>query len=184
MREFEILEEFLDFAWLQIARGKADRKSPARCPTFITTNNDGYPRARTLVLRRSNRESDEIEFHTDKTSQKMLSLEKDSRAGIHFWLPKVQLQIQMDVNVKIKVGEVTAPIWRNVPKNSRVSYGTIPTPGTIIKKPFDYEQNPAQNRFAILICHIQLIELLHLGAKHVRARFMKSQKWKGLWLAP
>ena len=60
MREFEILEEFLDFAWLQIARGKADRKSPARCPTFITTNNDGYPRARTLVLRRSNRESDEI----------------------------------------------------------------------------------------------------------------------------
>ena len=43
MREFEILEEFLDFAWLQISRGKADRKSPARCPTFITTNNDGYP---------------------------------------------------------------------------------------------------------------------------------------------
>ena len=137
MREFEILEEFLDFAWAQISRGRADKKSPARCPTFITKNNHGYPRARTLVLRRSNRESDEIEFHTDKTSQKMLSLEKDSRAGIHFWLPKVQLQIQMDVNVKIKVGEVTAPIWRNVPKNSRVSYGTIPTPGTIIKKPFD-----------------------------------------------
>ena len=184
MREFEILEEFLDFAWAQISRGRADKKSPARCPTFITKNNHGYPRARTLVLRRSNRESDEIEFHTDKTSQKMLSLEKDPRAGIHFWLPRTQLQIQMDVIVEVRVGELTLSNWKNVPNSSRSSFGTIPSPGTVIQKSLDYSQLPDQNRFAILICHIKLIELLHLGAKHVRARFMKSQQWNGQWLAP
>ena len=74
MKNFQNLDDFLDFAWVQISRGKADKKSPARHPTFITLNTNGFPNARTLVMRQCDRESNQIEFHTDTFSSKMLSL--------------------------------------------------------------------------------------------------------------
>ena len=184
MKVFQKLDDFLDFGWAQISRGKADKKSPARHPTFVTSKADGFPNARTLVLRRSDRKNNQIEFHTDTASSKMLALEENPRAGIHIWLPKVQLQIQMDVVVEVKVGEITIPNWRNVPTSSRVTYGTIPSPGTVIGSPLAYDNTPDHKRFAILICDIQSIQLLLLGVKHIRAYYKKTTNWQGEWLSP
>jgi hypothetical protein len=114
----------------------------------------------------------------------MLSLKENPHAGIHIWLPKVNLQIQMDVHVEIRTGEITIPYWNNVPTNSRSAYGAIPSPGTVIKNPFDYEYAPDQKRFAVLICHMQTIQLLLLGDKHIRAKFKKETNWQGEWLSP
>jgi len=184
MNVFQKLDDFLDFGWAQIYRGKADKKSPARQPTFVTSNADGFPNARTLVMRRCDRKNNQIEFHTDTASSKIIELEKNSRAGIHIWLPKVQLQIQMDVVVKIKVGDITIPYWNNVPTNSRVSYGTLPSPGNVIKSPFAYDYAPDQKRFAVLVCHIESIQLLLIGVKHIRANYKKTNNWQGEWLSP
>ncbi len=184
MNVFQNLDEFLDFGWAQIYRGKADKKSPARQPTFVTSSADGFPNARTLVMRRSDRENNQIEFHTDTASSKMMELEKNPHAGIHIWLPKVQLQIQMDVVVEVKVGDITIPKWKNVPTKSKFAYGTIPSPGTVINSPLAYDYAPNQKRFAVLICHIQLIQLLLLGAKHIRAKYKKTTNWQGEWLSP
>ena len=184
MKVFQKLDDFLDFAWVQISRGKVDKKSPARHPTFVTSSVDGLPNARTLVMRRSDRKNNQIEFHTDTASSKMLALEKNPRAGIHIWLPKVQLQIQIDVVVEIKVGDITIPYWKNVPTNSRVAYGTIPSPGNVLESPLAYDHAPDQKRFAVLICHIQSIQLLLLGDKHIRAKFKKETNWQGEWLSP
>ena len=82
MKVFHKLDDFLDFAWVQISRGKADKKSPARHPTFITSNTDGFPNARTLVMRQCDRENNQIEFHTDTDSSKMLSLQENTHARI------------------------------------------------------------------------------------------------------
>ena len=184
MKVFHKLGDFIDFAWIQIFRGKADKKSPARHPTFITSSSNGYPNARTLVMRHCDREINQIEFHTDTDSSKMLSLQENPHAGIHIWLPKVNLQIQMDVNVEIKTGAITIPYWNNIPSNSRTAYGTIPRTGTVIESPNSYEYSPDQKRFAVLICHIQSIQLLLLGAKHIRAYYKKTTNWQGVWLSP
>ena len=184
MKVFHKLDDFLDFGWAQISRGKADKKSPARYPTFVTSSTDGFPNARTLVMRRSDRENNQIEFHTDTASSKILDLEETPRAGIHIWLPKVQLQIQMDVVVEVMVGVITIPKWRDVPTSSRVAYGTIPSPGNIIESPFAYDHAPDQKRFAVLVCHIQSIQLLLLGVKHIRACYKKTTNWQGEWLSP
>ena len=144
MKVFQKLDDFLNFGWAQIYRGKADKKSPARHPTFVTSSAYGFPNARTLVMRRCDQKKNQIEFHTDTASSKMLVLKENPQAGIHIWLPKVQLQIQMDVDVEVKVGDITIPNWRNVPTNSRVAYGTIPSPGTILDNPFAYEHAPDQ----------------------------------------
>ena len=184
MKVFQKLDIFLDFGWAQISRGKADKKSPARNPTFVTSSADGFPNARTLVMRRSDRKNNKIEFHTDTASSKMSELEENPRAGIHIWLPKVQLQIQMDVVVEVMVGVMTIPNWRDVPINSRDAYGTIPSPGNIIESPFAYDHAPDQKRFAVLVCHIQSIQLLLLGVKHIRACYKKTTNWQGEWLSP
>jgi len=184
MKFFHKLGDFLDFAWIQISRGKADKKSPARHPTFITSSSNSYPDARTLVMRQCDRENNQIEFHTDTNSSKILSLKENPHAGIHIWLPKVNLQIQMDVVVEIKTGDITISYWNNIPINSRTAYGTIPSPGSVIETPTSYEYAPDQKRFAVLICHIQTIQLLLLGDKHIRAKFKKERNWHGEWLSP
>ena len=184
MKVFQKLDDFLDFGWQQISRGKADKKSPARHPTFVTSSANGFPNARTLVMRRCDRKNNQIEFHTDTDSSKMLALKENPRAGIHIWLPKNQLQIQMDVVVEVNVGDITIPNWKNVPPNSRVAYGTIPSPGTVIGSPLDYNHTPDQKRFAVLVCDIQSIQLLLLGVKHIRAYYKKTSNWQGEWLSP
>ena len=184
MKVFQKLDDFLDFAWVQISRGKVDKKSPARHPTFVTSSVDGLPNARTLVMRRSDRKNNQIEFHTDTASSKMLALEENPCAGIHIWLPKVQLQIQMDVVIEVKVGDITIPNWKNVPTNSRVAYGTIPSPGTVLESALAYDYAPDQKRFAVLLCHIQSIQLLLLGVRHIRAYYKKTTNWQGEWLSP
>ena len=184
MKVFQKPDDFLDYAWAQISRGKADKKSPARYPTFVTSSADGFPNARTLVMRRSDRKNNQIEFHTDTASSKMFALKESPRAGIHIWLPKVQLQIQMDVVVEVKVGDITIPYWRDVPTNSRVAYGTIPSPGKVIGSPLAYDYVPDQKRFAVLVCDIQSIQLLLLGVKHIRAYYKKTTNWQGEWLSP
>ena len=184
MKAFEKLDNFLEFGWAQLFRGKADKKSPARHPTFVTSSEKSFPNARTLVMRRIDRKDNQIEFHTDTASSKMMALEKNPHAAIHIWLPKVQLQIQMDVLVDVKVGDITIPNWRNVPTYSRVAYGTIPNPGSVIEGPFDYDHAPDQKRFAVLLCDIQSIQLLLLGVKHIRAHYKKTTNWQGEWLSP
>ena len=184
MKDFQKLDDFLDFGWAQIYRGKADKKSPARHPTFVTSSIDGFPNARTLVMRRCDQKNNKIEFHTDTASSKMFALKENPRAGIHIWLPKVQLQIQMAVFVEVKVGDITIPYWRNVPSTSRVAYGNIPCPGTVLESHHAYDHVPDQKRFGVLICHIQSIQLLLLGAKHIRAHYKKTTNWQGEWLSP
>ena len=83
----------------------------------MTSIIDGFPNARTLVMRRCYQKNNQIEFHTDTASLKMFALKESPCAGIHIWLPKVQLQIQMDVIVEVKVGDITIAYWRDVPTN-------------------------------------------------------------------
>ena len=184
MKDFQKLDDFLEFGWAQIYRGKADKKSPVRHPTFVTSSIDGFPNARTLVMRLCDQKNNKIEFHTDTASSKIFALKENPRAGIHIWLPKVQLQIQMEVIVQVKVGDITIQNWRNVPTNSRVAYGTIPSPGNVIGSPLAYDYAPDQKRFAVLVCHIKSIQLLLLGAKHIRAYYKKTTNWQGEWLSP
>ena len=184
MKDFQKLDDFLEFGWAQIYRGKADKKSPARHPTFVTSSMDGFPNARTLVMRRCDQKNNKIEFHTDTASSKMFALRENPRAGIHIWLPKVQLQIQMEVIVEVKVGDITIPYWRDVPSKSKVTYGTIPSPGTVLESPFAYDYTSNQKRFAVLVCDIQAIQLLLLGDKHIRALYKKTTNWQGEWLSP
>ena len=182
--EFYDLKELYEYAWRLVIRGTVDKKSPARHPTIGTNGISGMPELRTVVLRHADQKTASLEVHTDIKSKKIEELENNPRVGMHIWFPTNKLQVRVKAIAEIQKGDEIKEQWGKVPNASRVSYGTLPTPGTIIKSSFDYEKPVKFERFCIIKLNIEEIDLTHLGNRHTRALFAKTNNWSGSWLAP
>jgi len=182
--EFDDLREMHEYAWRLIIRGTVDKKSPARHPTLGTSGLFGMPELRTVVLRHADQMAAKLEVHTDFKSRKIEELKMNPKVGLHIWFPKNKLQIRLKAVSKIKTGETLRKKWDKVPYNSRVSYGTIPAPGTSISTSFSYKKPANFERFCVIEVKIEEIDLTHLGTRHTRALFSRESKWSGTWLAP
>ncbi|MEM7520861.1 MAG: pyridoxamine 5'-phosphate oxidase family protein [Pseudomonadota bacterium] len=178
------LAAFLTEGWQHISRGVADRHAPARHPTFATVSPQGKPEARTVVLRKAQRSEDVLEVQTDTRTPKIAALRANPFATLHVWVPRSDLQLRLNGAVEILTGEAVAEDWKKVPEASRVSYGTMPAPGTPIASVYAYEKPPNADRFAVLRVHLTDIDLVHLGAQHRRAFFARDDGWQGTWVAP
>lgn len=180
----ERLDTLLDQAWSRLLRGVHDRHAPARHPTLATHSPDGWPEARTVVLRAADRAAATLDLHTDLQSPKIAALTALPRAALHIWDASAHLQLRLRAEVTVLTGPATAALWDRVPPASRVSYGTTPPPGQPIPAALDYTTQPDPARFAVLRCHLLEMDLLHLGPRHRRARFSRAGGWAGTWLAP
>lgn len=178
------LTAFLTEAWQHLGRGVADSKSPARYPTFATTAPDGTPEARTVALRGARQSDATVEVHTDIETDKITALRAHPIAALHIWLPRANLQIRLTGEVDILTGDDVEDQWQKVPPASRVSYGTMPIPGTPIDHVYAYEKPSERSRFAVLNCHLKHIDLVHLDTRHRRAMYRSSDGWAGTWVAP
>ncbi|MEM8655731.1 MAG: pyridoxamine 5'-phosphate oxidase family protein [Pseudomonadota bacterium] len=178
------LAAFLDTCWQHLRRGVADSRSPARYPVFATVSPEGVPEARTVALRRASAAEAVVEVHTDIVTPKVAALRASPVAALHVWLPKSRLQIRLTTTVEILTGDTVEDAWVKVPPASRVSYGTVPDPGVPIADVFDYEKPPERDRFAVLRCAVDHIDLVHLGERHRRAEYVRADGWRGTWLAP
>ena len=112
------LGAFLDTAWQHLQRGVADRRSPARYPTFATVSPDGVPEARTVALRKASRSDGCVEVHTDIVTPKVAALRAHPRAALHVWLPRADLQIRLTTTVHILTGDQVIEAWDQVPPAS------------------------------------------------------------------
>lgn len=180
----ETLPDLLDRAWSCLERGPVDRDAAARHPTLATIDRQGWPEARTVVLRSVSRADDLVEVHTDLHSPKVASLRATPRAALHVWDAAARLQIRLQARVEILTGPEVAETWAQVPDHPRQSYGIVPPPGTPIGSSRGYRAVPDPATFAVLRCHPVHIDLLHLGDVHRRARFLQADGWTGQWLAP
>ena len=182
--EFNDLREMHEHAWRLITRGIVDKKSPARHPTFGTVGLLGMPELRTVVLRHADQKASSLEVHTDVESKKVEELKLNPNVGIHIWFPSNKLQVRIKAVSEIKTGNAIKQQWEKTPDVSRISYGTLPTPGTIIQSSFAYEKPANFERFCIINVNIEEMDLTHLGVRHTRAVFTKKTNWSGSWLAP
>lgn len=170
--------------WSRLTRGVRDRHAPARHPTFATVSPDGWPEARTVVLRAANETDGTLDIHTDLRSAKVTALRINPRAAIHIWDGSAHLQTRMDVLVTILTGEAAASYWEKLPEQGRLNYGTTPAPGGPIADSLDYVKQPDQSIYAVLRCSVQAIDAVHLGPQHRRARFDYANGRAGQWLVP
>jgi hypothetical protein len=170
--------------WARLVRGAGDRHAPARHPTFATVSPDGWPEARTVVLRAADPVAGAADVHTEITSAKVAALRANPRAALHVWDSAAHLQTRLMVRVDILTGPQVADIWARVPDPSRQGYGTRPAPGSPIADALAYTKGPDAKSFVVLRCVVQQIDALHLGPQHRRARFDRTDGFAGLWLAP
>lgn len=181
---FETHVGMLNAVWATLARGVADAQHPARLPTLATVSADGWPEARTVVLRSADHDAGEVTLHTDVSSDKIKSLRTTPRAALHIWDADQCLQIRLQAEVTIDTGPDTRVLWDRIPDHAQQSYGVTPPPGTVITTALDYIKIPDPDTFAVLQCKVMHIDAVHLGADHRRAQFSRARHWNGEWLSP
>jgi pyridoxamine 5'-phosphate oxidase len=170
--------------WDLLARGVADATHPCRLPTVATVSPDGWPEARSMVLRAADPLAGVVMLHTDLYSSKLASLRATPRAALHIWVADAALQIRLQADVTINSGAGLRALWDKIPDHARQSYGVTPAPGTPIADALDYVKAPDPATFAVLVCRVMQIDLVHLGAQHRRAAYSRSDDWAGGWLSP
>ena len=181
---FETTDGIWKKVWSALGQGVSDASRPARLPTFATVSPDGWPQARTVVLRSADRKAGRVAVYTDLFSDKIRSLRAQPRAALHIWDPKEDLQIRLQAEVTIISGPDTRLLWDQTPDHAQQSYGVIPPPGTPIENALAYGKTPDPDSFAVLDCTITAIDAVHLGADHRRACFSRVGHWQGQWLSP
>jgi pyridoxamine 5'-phosphate oxidase len=194
------LNAILDDIWTRWGRGTADRRSPFHTPIVGSTGHDATPEQRVMVLRKSDRTTGTLRFHTDIRSTKIRQLAAKSAVSILGYDPGAKVQLRTSGTAKvIATGPFADDAWAATSLSGRRSYLTTLPPGNISNAatsglPASYETTmPAlreseagRANFAIVVVTLDRLEWLHLASTgHRRAAFTRaSDEWTGTWLIP
>ena len=194
---YEDLIEIQNKYWSMLEDAVTNRSSPFRIPVFMCSNNDEID-GRIVVLRKSDRENNLLQFHTDLRSPKVDILYNNNKASLLFYDKEKKIQLRVKVECKINnQNSVTEASWKKTQHISRRCYLTDSPPGTISENPtsgmiskledFDYTMEQSEDgykNFTVIKCYIKSIEWLYLAAKgHRRVKFdIKNNK--EYWLVP
>ena len=194
---YESLEEIKNKYWSMLDDAVTNRSSPFRIPVFMCTHQDEID-GRIVVLRKSDRANNLLQFHTDFRSPKVDILRKNNKASLLFYdkEEKIQLRVKVDCEINNQ-NSTTEESWKKTQHISRRCYLTDSPPGTNSDNPtsgmiskledFDYTMEQSEDgfkNFTVIKCNIKSIEWLYLAAKgHRRAKF-DTESNKKSWLVP
>ena len=194
---YENFEEIQNKYWSMLDDAVTNRASPFRIPVFICTHQDELD-GRIVVLRKSDRANNLLQFHTDLRSPKVEILKKNKRASLVFYDKEEKIQLRVKVECEVNnQNSTTEASWKKTQHISRRCYLTDSPPGTNSDKPtsglkpeldnfeFTMEQSEeGYKNFTVIQCKIRSIEWLYLAAKgHRRAKFNLENN-KDTWLVP
>ena len=194
---YENLEEIQNKYWSMLDDAVTNRGSSFRIPVFVCTHQNEVD-GRIVVLRKSDRANNLLQFHTDLRSPKVDILKKNKNASLVFYdkEEKIQLRVKVDCEINNQ-NSTTEEAWKKTQHISRRCYLTDNPPGTKSENPtsgmiskledFDYTMEQSEEgykNFTVIKCKIKSIEWLYLAAKgHRRAKFDLENK-KENWLVP
>ena len=194
---YENLEEIQNKYWSMLNDAVTNRASPFRIPVFMCAHQEEID-GRIVVLRKTDRANNLLQFHTDLRSPKVDILKKNNKASLLFYDKEEKIQLRVKVNCEINNQNlITEESWKKTQHISRRCYLTDSPPGTMSEKPtsgmiskledFDYTMEQSEEgyeNFTVIKCKIKSIEWLYLAAKgHRRARFEVDNN-KEYWLVP
>lgn len=199
--EVDELSELLDRIWSGFARGAYSNREAFHWPA-IATNTQDAPAVRTVVLRRSDRPSRLLEFHTDVRSEKLAQLRQDPRMSWFFFDAERKVQLRVEATATLHESDAHARrIWDALSPSARIIYTSNLAPGTEVDEPLSglpsaRESGPfavpgADNgwsNFVVVSTHVTAIEFLVIGRRgQRRAQFTwdeGAQSWQSTWLIP
>ena len=194
---YENLEEIQKKLWSMLDDAVVNRSSPFRIPVFICTDQNDID-GRIVVLRKSDRNNNILQFHTDLRSPKVNILKKNKNASFVFYDKEEKIQLRVKVICEINnKNSLTEKSWKKTQHISRRCYLTDSGPGSVSKNPtsgmiskledFDYTMEQSEKGyeyFTVIKCKIKSIEWLYLAAKGHRRAIFDFEKNKNNWLVP
>ena len=194
---YEDFSEIKKKIWLMLNDAITNRNSQFRIPTFICGDQSDFD-GRIVVLRKSDQQSNTIQFHSDIRSDKIEKLKRNPKAAMLFYDKEEKIQVRLKIECVVNYNNsITKESWSKTQHISRKCYLVDNGPGSKSKTPtsglkpeldnfeFTMEQSEeGYKNFTVIQCNIESIEWLYLAAKgHRRARFDISNN-KQNWLVP
>jgi len=192
-QHYDNLDACLDEAWRLIARGAADRRSPFHTVSLATLGLDGWPQARTLVLRDAARSTARLRLHTDRRAPKLKEIAAEPRVSLHLYDPGRKIQIRIRGEAKAHLdGPLFEEAWAKTRSFSRICYQVTSAPGAALATPdaavFDAAATgEGRAHFAVIEIAVLELEWLYLAAAgHRRAlfRYGGTRLQSAEWLVP
>ena len=177
--------QYLEEALRELVNGHAKKRHPFRYFVLATTEN-GKPKQRTVVLRKTVSDGSLIIF-TDKRTPKITDIQVNSNFSALFYDAKKLLQLRIEGTAELVTDKAQIETyWHTVQAASRKDYTTIVAPGTVIKNPDVVNYNPEENYFCPVKLVPNTIEYLRLKRpNHLRILFTKAgDNWEGEFLVP
>ena len=194
---YEDFTEIKKKIWSMLDDAVTNRSSQFRIPTFVCGYNSDID-GRIVVLRKSDRQNNLVQFHSDIRSDKIQLLKNNPNAALLFYDKDEKIQVRLKVNCIINYNnDITKNSWEKTQHISRKCYLVDNGPGTESDIPtsglkpeldnFDYTKEQSEEgykNFTVIQCKIKSIEWLYLAAKgHRRAKFDLETN-KDTWLVP
>ena len=132
---YESLEEFLTKYLAIMDDAVTNSDSPFRFPVFICAHQDEVD-CRIVVLRKSDRANNLLQFHTDLRSPKVDILKKNKNASLVFYDKEEKIQLRVKVECEVNnQNSTTEESWKKTQHISRRCYLTDSPPGTASDNP-------------------------------------------------
>ena len=194
---YENFNEIKNKIWSMLDNAIKDRSSPFRIPVFICGNENDLD-GRIVVLRKSDRANNLVQYHSDIRSDKIDKLKLNKNAAMLFYDKEEKIQVRLKVECILNHNnEITKESWSKTGHISRKCYLVddgpgveSPTPTSGLKPELDNfeftmeQSEEGYKNFTVIQCKIKSIEWLYLAAKgHRRARFDLDNN-KDTWLVP
>lgn len=177
--------------WSALVKGTEPGRAPFKVMQLATTNLDGSPDMRAIVVRRVDEARNTVVFHTDARSPKIAEIANESRVALAGVDAERNVQIRIYGEASIHRDEATRrELWDASRRDSLNVYRVRLAPGTPINDPADAHSINAGDgfeHFCVLEIRAGVIDWLDLSAAggHERARFVRVEdEWRGRWISP
>lgn len=186
--------------WQHLRAAPTQKDYPFKTCTLSTVAPNGWPDARTVVLRQTDETARTLWFHTDVRASKVAHLQAKPEAVLLFWDTIRQIQLRCRTTTKIHTNDAVADEqWAKTWEGNRKMYLSEHEPGSVQPGPYPgfpvllgdklptrAESEAGRPNFAAVACTVLTIDYLHLSrAGQTRALFKyEGEDIKREWLAP
>lgn len=182
--------------WQNLQRATQDRHHEWRTPVLATVGVDGFPQARTVVLRHADQKLGSLQIYSDSRSQKIADMSKKPEVLLVFWSKRLSWQLRVRATASVqRSGPMVDAVWSKVSQSAAAGDylgpsapgGKLPTTGAGTVTAIGSEevisgtlQKP--HHLAIITLQVQEMDWLELARSGHRRAAMSAESWD--WLVP
>ena len=170
--------ELVSRVWQELIRAQHDRHHAWRTPVLATQGLDGFPQARTIVLRQADAANWTLTAFTDARSPKCAELLAQPHMQLIFWSTRLNWQLRVSAQATVHTqGALVDAAWARVRQSKAAGdYLSTAAPGSIIVSELNTQaasntEYASMHHLAILSFAVQSMDWLALDRTgHQRAK--------------